>query len=216
MRRRQGLPQRQGRLHWFHGLVNQQSGTGREVPTDHEAPGQEMHRCKRSRRRATSNSREEIGLASQADSTAEQGQGVRTQWLGSSCEQGLTEREWCPQGSGTSASHGTVQAWTQMKNSQGRDPRTHERKEAQPTAGKRAYPTAGRQETIHTRSADEKGSEVTASNRAQCIRCQTHYSRQDRGDGEHSKTQKRRNAKLPSSRNSPCGDPDKRHLSESR
>ena len=43
LRRLQGLLQRQGRLHWFRGPVNQQSGTGREVPTDHEAPGQEMH-----------------------------------------------------------------------------------------------------------------------------------------------------------------------------
>ena len=40
-RRRQCLPSRQGRLHWFRGPVYQQSGTGREVPTDHEAPGQE-------------------------------------------------------------------------------------------------------------------------------------------------------------------------------
>ena len=32
-----------------------------------------------------------------------------------------------------------------------------------------SIPAAGRQKTIHTRSADEKRSEVTASNRAQCI-----------------------------------------------
>ena len=43
IRRRQGLPHRQGRLHWFRGPVNQQSGTGREVPTENEAPGQDMH-----------------------------------------------------------------------------------------------------------------------------------------------------------------------------
>ena len=41
--------------------------------------------------RATSNSREEIGLANQVTSTAEQGQGVRTQSPGSTWKQGLTD-----------------------------------------------------------------------------------------------------------------------------
>ena len=42
VRRRQRLLQRQGRLHWFRGPVNQQSGTGRVVPIDREANCQEM------------------------------------------------------------------------------------------------------------------------------------------------------------------------------
>ena len=69
--------QGRGRLHWFRGPVNQECGTGREVPTDHEVPGQEnavtAARVK-SRRRATNNSREETGLANQVTSTVEQGQ----------------------------------------------------------------------------------------------------------------------------------------------
>ena len=74
----------------------------------------------------------------------------------------------------------------------------------------------GEKEAIHTRSRGEKGSEETACKRAQCIRSRAHYSRQDRGDGERSKMQMRRNAKLPSSRNSLCGYADERHLSEPR
>ena len=39
------------------------------------------------------------------------------------------QREWCPRGSGATASHRTVQAWMDSdgKNSQGRDPRTQEK-----------------------------------------------------------------------------------------
>ena len=95
MQRRQGLLRtRQGILHWFRGPVNQWCGIGREVPTDHEALGQENAATAarvRSRRRATNNSREEIGLISHVASTAEQGHGVRTQWPGSPWKQGLTD-----------------------------------------------------------------------------------------------------------------------------
>ena len=65
--------------------VDQQCGTGRDVPTDHEALVQDNAATVarvRSRRRATSNSRQVIGLISQADSKAQQGQGVRALWLG--------------------------------------------------------------------------------------------------------------------------------------
>ena len=57
VQRRQGLPRtRQGRLDWFRGLVSQKCGLGRDVPTDHEALGQENAATAarvRSRRRAT-------------------------------------------------------------------------------------------------------------------------------------------------------------------
>ena len=81
-------------LLWFRGPVNQKCGIGREVPTDHEAPGQENAATAarvRSRRRATCYSREKIGLNSHVASTAEQGQGVPTQWPGSPWKQGLTD-----------------------------------------------------------------------------------------------------------------------------
>ena len=72
------------------------------------------------------------------------------------------------------------------KNSQGRDPRTHQRTEhSQLQADEHTQPQGDR-ETIHTRTGDENGSEETANKRAQCIRRQTHYTRQDRGDGERS------------------------------
>ena len=64
------------------------------APTDHKPLGQESAVTAarvQSRRRATCNSLEEIGFACQADSTAEQGQGVRTQWPGSPWKQGLTD-----------------------------------------------------------------------------------------------------------------------------
>ena len=56
-------------------------GNGRDVPADHKAPGQEMHQKAtrvRSRRRPTSNSREEIGPISHVASTAELGHGARS------------------------------------------------------------------------------------------------------------------------------------------
>ena len=64
------------------------------MPTDHEAPGQETAvtaaRVK-SRRRATSNSREETGLANEVTSTVEQGQSARTQWPGTPSKEDLTD-----------------------------------------------------------------------------------------------------------------------------
>ena len=90
------------------------------MPTDHEALGQENAATAarvRSRRRATSNSREGLGLASQGTLTAEQGHGARSQrWQDSqtltTCvdqawkplETRLHRRERCPGGRGASVS----------------------------------------------------------------------------------------------------------------
>ena len=118
---------------------------------------------------------------------------------------------------GISAAHWATQAVdSKKKNSQVRDPRPMNEKSTASCRQKEHTQPQGHREAIHARSGDEKGSEDTASKRAQNIRSQAHYSRQDRGDGEHSKTQMRRNAKLPSSRNSLCGFADERRLSEPR
>ena len=79
---------------------------GRVVPADHEAPGQQTATAAgvRSRRRATRNSREGIGLANQATSTAEQGHGARSRrhradvGLEALRNKASQQREWCPQG----------------------------------------------------------------------------------------------------------------------
>ena len=133
--------------------------------------------------------------------------------LGNKASHNVSGARW---GSGISASHWTVQAGSgfRREHSQGRDPRTHELKEhSQLQAQEHTQPQGDRERQSKRRVRDEKGSEETASKRAQCVRCQDHHVRQDRGDGEHSKTQMRRNAKLPSSRNRLCGYADERRLS---
>ena len=54
-------------------------GTRRDLPADHEAPGQQMQRrLQESQDVMTRNSREEIGLANQVTSTAEHDHGARS------------------------------------------------------------------------------------------------------------------------------------------
>ena len=61
------------------------------LTTRHKVTQRRLHESGvRSHRRVTNNSREENGLANQDTSTADQGQGVRTQWPGSPWKQGLT------------------------------------------------------------------------------------------------------------------------------
>ena len=74
-------------------------------------------------RRAT-----ELGLAKQVTSTAEQGQGVRTQWPGSPSKEGL-RRERCPWGRQCLAQDSAGMSGLERKRSQAWDPRTQERKE---------------------------------------------------------------------------------------
>ena len=76
------------------------------------------------------NSREEIGLFSHVASTAEQGQGVRTQWPKSPWKQGLTDVSGARGVAAPVPRTGQCRhEWTQKKNNQGWDPRTQERKE---------------------------------------------------------------------------------------
>ena len=83
----------------------------------------------RSCRRATNNSREEVGLISHAASTADQGQKVYKlnglEALGNKA----SPRERCPRGQRRRCLAQAVQAWmdSNEKNSLGRDPRTQEK-----------------------------------------------------------------------------------------
>ena len=110
------------------------------MPTDYEALGQENAATAarvRSRRRATNNSREEIGLISHVASTAEQGHGVRTQWPGSPWKQGLTDVSGARGVAAPVPRTGQCRhEWTQKKKQPGLGPQIPRKKRAQPTAGR--------------------------------------------------------------------------------
>ena len=93
----------------------------------------------KSRRRATNNGREETGLANQVTSTVEQGQSARTQWPGTPSKEDLTDVSGARGVAAPVPGSGQCRdedEWTQKKNSQGWDPKTHEKKRAQPTASR--------------------------------------------------------------------------------
>ena len=105
-------------------------GNGREVPADHEAPGQEMHQ-----------KLQESEVADVRRATAERGLARSAMWPRRLCRVTVYERN-ALEALGNKASHNVSgarwvaasvprtgqcrQEWTRKKNSQGRDPRTHE------------------------------------------------------------------------------------------
>ena len=103
----------------------------------------------RSCRRATNNSREEVGLISHAALDGRAGPRctiARTTWE-TLVWKPLETRPHHVSGargdSGANVSHRQCRhGWTQTKNSQGRDPRTQESKRAQPTAGEKSIPNS--------------------------------------------------------------------------
>ena len=107
----------------------------------------------RSHRRVTNNSREENGLDNQVTSTANQGQGVRTQWPGSPWKLRPHHVSSARGDSGAGASHRTVQAWMDSEKKQpGKTPPEPKNEEQQagkngPTAGKKSIANCRQQTT---------------------------------------------------------------------
>ena len=96
----------------------------------------------RSCRRATNNSQEEIGVANQETSTADQGQKVYKlnglEALGNKA----SPRERCPRGQRRRCLAQAVQAWTDSNEKTAREgtPEPKKSKRAQPTAGEKSIP----------------------------------------------------------------------------
>ena len=176
---------RQGRLQRFRGPVNQKCGKGREVPTDHEAPGQEIAATAarvRSRRRATCKQPRGDWLDSgawprrQSRVTVHERNGLEV--LGTNTPQTLA----VPAGSRRQCLAVQARVDSKEKNSHRWDPRTQERKEHRQLQTESNQPSVKETGNKHQSDQDPPQTQCTQQDRGDA-RCdgalRSHSSKQD-------------------------------------